>query len=97
MDGRQPLHSLTTREREVVRLVAHGRSNAGIARDLLMSERTVEAHLRRIYDRLVLADSPAVNRRVLVARMWLEAEGEERQDAERRTDGSARLRAPSLE
>ncbi|HEX7171288.1 MAG TPA: response regulator transcription factor [Candidatus Limnocylindria bacterium] len=56
---------LTAREREVLGLVAEGRSNAGIARELRISERTVEAACAQIFQKLDLEPSPDENRRVL--------------------------------
>jgi len=56
---------LTAREREVLALVAEGRSNAGIARELRISERTVEAACGQIFQKLDLEPSPDENRRVL--------------------------------
>jgi DNA-binding NarL/FixJ family response regulator len=56
---------LTAREREVLALVAEGRSNAGIARELQVSERTVEAACAQVFQKLGLEPSPDENRRVL--------------------------------
>lgn len=56
---------LTGREREVLGLMAEGRSNAGIARELGISERTVEAACAQIFQKLDLEPSPDENRRVL--------------------------------
>jgi DNA-binding NarL/FixJ family response regulator len=60
-----PLDRLTAREREVLGLMAEGRSNAGIARALGISERTVEAACAQIFQKFDLAQSPNENRRVL--------------------------------
>jgi DNA-binding NarL/FixJ family response regulator len=60
-----PVHQLSPREREVLALIADGRSNAGIARALVVSERTVEATCASIFRRLGLDPDPEVNRRVL--------------------------------
>jgi DNA-binding NarL/FixJ family response regulator len=44
--------SLTDREREVMKLIARGRSNKAIAAELVISEKTVKNHIRRIYEKL---------------------------------------------
>ena len=51
-----PLAKLTAREREVLALMAEGRTNAGIARRLLLTERTVETHVAGIMTKLGLGD-----------------------------------------
>lgn len=66
------LDDLTEREREVLTLMAEGRSNSGIASGLLVSLKTVEAHISRILAKLGLEDSPADHRRVLAVIRWLE-------------------------
>lgn len=60
-----PLTLLTAREREILGLMAEGRSNAGVARTLVVSERTVEAVCAQLFRKLGLEPSPDVNRRVL--------------------------------
>jgi DNA-binding NarL/FixJ family response regulator len=60
-----PLAALTPREREVLGLMAEGRTNAGIAKRLWLTERTVETHVRSILGKLSLPDSPDDHRRVL--------------------------------
>ena len=60
-----PLDRLTTREREVLAQMAEGRSNAGIARQLGISERTVEAACAQVFQKLDFEPDPDVNRRVL--------------------------------
>lgn len=68
MRGRRPdspLERLTSREREILSLMAEGRSNAGIARELEISERTVEAASAVVFQKLDLEPSPDLNRRVL--------------------------------
>ncbi|MDT3442610.1 response regulator transcription factor [Pseudofrankia sp. BMG5.37] len=60
-----PLAGLTDREREVLRLMAEGLTNAGIARRLVLSERTVEAHVRRILTKLDVPEHADAHRRVL--------------------------------
>jgi DNA-binding NarL/FixJ family response regulator len=56
---------LTPREREILALMAEGRSNAGIARHLGRSERTVESACADVFRKLGLEPSPDLNRRVL--------------------------------
>ena len=60
-----PVERLTGREREILALMAEGRSNAGIARELDISERTVEAACAQVFQKLALEPSPDLNRRVL--------------------------------
>nr|WP_296076477.1 response regulator transcription factor [uncultured Actinoplanes sp.] len=68
-----PLAGLTQREREVLELVAEGRSNAGIARHLRISEGTIEKHVRSILTKLGLPDSTDDHRRVLAVLRYLDA------------------------
>ncbi|MBT2497544.1 response regulator transcription factor [Agromyces sp. ISL-38] len=60
-----PLDRLSTREREVLAAMAEGRSNAGIAHALFISDRTVESMCAQIFSKLGLAPSADDNRRVL--------------------------------
>ena len=62
---------LTEREREVLGLVAEGRSNAAVARRLFTTERTVETHVRHIFVKLGLYDSDDDHRRVLAVLTYL--------------------------
>jgi DNA-binding NarL/FixJ family response regulator len=62
---------LTEREREVLGLVAEGRSNAAVARRLVTTERTVETHVRHIFVKLGLYDSDDDHRRVLAVLTYL--------------------------
>lgn len=71
---------LTGRESEVLGLLAEGLSNAGIAHRLVISERTVDAHLRSVFAKLELPEGPLVNRRVQAVLVW-RAELGERADA----------------
>lgn len=67
-----PLSVLTEREREVLALVAEGRSNAGVARRLWVTEGTVEKHVRSILTKLGLAETDDDHRRVLAVLTYLE-------------------------
>jgi DNA-binding NarL/FixJ family response regulator len=68
-----PLAVLSTREREVLALMAEGRSNAGIARRLWVTEGTVEKHVRSILAKLYLPETEDNHRRVLAVVTFLEA------------------------
>jgi DNA-binding NarL/FixJ family response regulator len=68
-----PLSDLTRREREVLQLMAEGRSNAGIARQLWVSEGTVHKHVRSILSKLPLSDTADDHRRVLAVIAFLQA------------------------
>ena len=68
-----PLEALSMREQEVLRLMAEGRSNAGIARRLWVTEGTVEKHVRSILTKLSLAETDDDHRRVLAVLAYLEA------------------------
>jgi serine/threonine-protein kinase PknK len=68
-----PLAELTPREREVLGLMAEGRSNAGIARALWVTEGTVEKHVHSILAKLPLAESEDDHRRVLAVITFLES------------------------
>jgi DNA-binding NarL/FixJ family response regulator len=72
---RGPLGELTQREREVLELMAEGRSNAGIATELVVTESAVEKHVKRIFDKLALPPSDSENRRVLAVLAYLRASG----------------------
>jgi DNA-binding NarL/FixJ family response regulator len=68
-----PLGELTPREREVLALMAEGRSNAGIARALWVTEGTVEKHVHSILAKLPIAASDDDHRRVLAVVKFLES------------------------
>jgi DNA-binding NarL/FixJ family response regulator len=72
-EGRSGLVELTEREHDVLRLMAQGFTNAGVARRLFLSERTVEAHVRRLLGKLSIADSDDAHRRVLAVLTYLRA------------------------
>ncbi len=67
------LAGLTPREREVLSLIAQGRSNAAIATALFISPKVVEKHVASIFDKLGLAPSDTDNRRVIAALRYLES------------------------
>ena len=71
MRPQSALAQLTEREREVLHLLAEGRSNAAVARHLHMTERTVESHVRHIFLKLGLYDSEDDHRRVLAVLTYL--------------------------
>jgi DNA-binding NarL/FixJ family response regulator len=68
-----PLAALSAREREVLALMAEGRSNAGIARALQVTETTVQKHVQHILTKLPLADTSDDHRRVLAVLAFLRA------------------------
>ena len=65
-----PIDDLTDRERDVLRLMAAGRANAEIAEELFIGAKTIEAHVRSIFQKLALAEDHG-NRRVLAVLEWL--------------------------
>jgi DNA-binding NarL/FixJ family response regulator len=69
----QALDELSLREREVLSLMAEGRTNAGIARRLWLTEKTVEAHVRTILMKLGLPQNDDDHRRVLAVLAYLRA------------------------
>jgi DNA-binding NarL/FixJ family response regulator len=68
---RSPLRALTPRELEILREVATGRSNAAIARDLVVTKRAVERHINSIFAKLRLPDESEVSRRVAATLVFL--------------------------
>lgn len=68
------VESLTPRQRDVLALIAEGRSNAAIAGALHISERTVVQHTSQVYDRLGIFDSDRDHRRVLAVLRYLTAD-----------------------
>ncbi|WP_431278064.1 LuxR C-terminal-related transcriptional regulator [Leifsonia poae] len=69
--GEASLDSLSARERDVIRLMAEGKSNVGIATDLHLSLRTVESHIGHIMAKLDVEDSAEGHRRVLAVLRFL--------------------------
>ncbi|HEY6693019.1 MAG TPA: response regulator transcription factor [Solirubrobacteraceae bacterium] len=70
-----PLAELTPREREVLALVAEGRTDRGIAEALWLSPKTVETHVRTIFRKLDLPSAPSENRRVHAVLAFLDRDG----------------------
>jgi DNA-binding NarL/FixJ family response regulator len=70
---RDPLELLSPRERDVLALMAEGRSNSGIAQQLWVTEGTVEKHVHSILAKLRLSETPADHRRVLAVLTFLDA------------------------
>jgi DNA-binding NarL/FixJ family response regulator len=68
-----PLDSLTKRETEVLSLIAEGYSNAGVARELVVTVAAVERHVTSIFDKLGLQQSPDQHRRVLAVLNYLQS------------------------
>ena len=66
-----PIEELTPREREILALMAEGRSNQGICRTLWLSPKTVETHIRGAFAKLGIREAPEDNRRVLAVLAYL--------------------------
>jgi DNA-binding NarL/FixJ family response regulator len=70
--GPDPLGRLTPREREVLALMAEGRSNAGVAKELVVSESAVAKHINNLFAKLDLGQADADHRRVLAVLRFLD-------------------------
>jgi DNA-binding NarL/FixJ family response regulator len=68
-----PLDTLTPREQDVVKLMAEGQSNTGIAKTLWVTDGAVEKHIKHIFGKLGIVDAPDSHRRVLAVLTYLEA------------------------
>ena len=69
--GPGPLSRLSEREREVVALMAEGLTNAGIAERLVLSARTIEAHVGHVFTKLEIPETQEAHRRVLAVLEYL--------------------------
>jgi serine/threonine-protein kinase len=72
---RGPLDQLSDREREVLSLMAEGHSNAAISRRLFVTPKTVEAHVRHIFQKLRIDETADYHRRVVAVLTYLRAQG----------------------
>ncbi len=68
---RDPLEELSRREREILSLMAEGRSNQAICQHLYLSPKTIETHIRSLFGKLGLVEAPRDNRRVLAVLAYL--------------------------
>jgi DNA-binding NarL/FixJ family response regulator len=69
---RSPLAALTPRQLEILQLIAEGKSNAGIAAQLVITDKAVENHIGRIYTELGIPQDHATNARVLAVKAFLD-------------------------
>lgn len=70
--ARSRLSGLSPRERDVLALMAEGRSNSAIAAELVVSDKTIESHIASIFTKLSLSPEADDHRRVLAVRVWLD-------------------------
>jgi DNA-binding NarL/FixJ family response regulator len=71
-DTQDRISALTSREQQILSLVAQGRSNGAIGRDLFLTTKTIESHIASILTKLELAQEPDNHRRVLAVLAWLQ-------------------------
>ena len=90
--GDDPLEQLTPRERETLSLIAQGRTNAAIARELVITLGAVEKHVTNIFGKLNLPATDDDHRRVLAVLAYLGAGGPGIADQPRRVSGRSRER-----
>lgn len=74
--GGVPMDGLTPREAEALSLMARGRSNAAIARELGITRKGVEKHISRVFEKLGLGADGDTNPRVAATLLWLEGQGD---------------------
>ncbi len=72
---RDPLERLTRRERQVLALMAEGRSNPGIARSLFVTDKAIEKHVGNIFTKLDLMPTKEDHRRVIAVLQWVATTG----------------------
>ncbi len=90
---RGPLEELTQREVEILSMMAEGHSNNSICGRLVISPRTVESHVRSVFMKLGIAESPDSSRLVLAVLAFLQARAETGRQPRRREDPAQRGRA----
>ena len=72
---RGPIERLTRRERQVLALMAEGRSNPGIARSLFVTDKAIEKHVGNIFTKLDLMPTKEDHRRVIAVLQWVATTG----------------------
>lgn len=85
----ESLQCLSERERGILALIAEGRTNSAICDKFCLSPKTVETHVRAIFNKLDLRAAPEDHRRVLAVLCYLEANGEEQRPDSLRASGES--------